>query len=136
MIERIRYKSGYRYQLAETYYIFTGIKIPCEIVEPFICMSRAGGLYISAGYAWDGATCFPDIPSIMRASLVHDALYQLLRLGHLPPDVRPAADALMYRCCVEDDMFQPLAWAVLKTVRLAGSPAADPRNAKPLLEAP
>ncbi len=136
MIDVIRYKSGYKYQLAETYYIFTGIRIPCEIVEPFLCMSRAGGLYISSGYAWDGATCFPDLPSILRGSLVHDAIYQLMRLGYLPPECRKPADALLYRCCLEDGMLKPLAWAVHRAVRLAGAAAASPKNAKPLLEAP
>lgn len=136
MIEVIRYKSGYKYQLAETYYIFTGITVPADFCEPFLCMSRAGGLYISAGYAWDGATAFPDLSCIMRGSLVHDALYQLMRLGHLPPECRVKADDLLYRCCVEDGMLKPLAWAVRKAVRIAAAPAASPRNARPVWEAP
>lgn len=136
MIEPVRYKSGYRYQLAEGFYIRTAIRPPADIIEPFICLSRNGGLYLSAGYAWDGATCFPDVKSIMRGSLVHDALYQLMRLGLLSAEERAAADQLLYDCCVEDGMWKPVAWAVWQGVRLAGGPAADPENAKPVLVAP
>jgi len=132
----IHYRSGYKYQLAEPGAFNVGIIPPESIVTPFICLSARGNLYINGGYAWDGATGFPDIPSIMRGSLVHDALYQLMRLGHLPPTCRAQADAMLHRCCLEDGMFKPMAWAVFKAVRLAGSSAASPTNAKPILEAP
>lgn len=136
MIEPVRYKSGYRYQLAEGFYIRTAIRPPADIVEPFICLSRNGGLYLSAGYAWDGATCFPDVKSIMRGSLVHDALYQLMRLGLLSAEERGVADDLLRQCCIADGMWKPVAWAVWQGVRMAGGPAADPLNAKPVLVAP
>lgn len=136
MIEPVRYKSGYKYQLADGFYIRTAIRPPADIITPFICLSRNGGLYLSAGYAWDGATCFPDVKSIMRGSLVHDALYQLMRLGLLSAEARETADELLRQCCLEDGMWKPVAWAVWRGVRLAGGPAADPLNAKPVLVAP
>ena len=136
MIEPVRYKSGYRYQLAEGFYIRTALRPAADIVEPFICLGRSGGLYLSAGYAWDGATGFPDVKSIMRGSLVHDALYQLMRLGLLSAEERATADDLLRQCCIEDGMWKPVAWAVWQGVRLAGGPAADPLNAKPVLVAP
>lgn len=37
-------------------------------------------LTIQPGYAWDGATCAPDFPGVMRASLVHDAELQFLQI--------------------------------------------------------
>ena len=36
-------------------------------------------LTINAGYGWDGATWMFDIAKSMRATLVHDALYQIIR---------------------------------------------------------
>ena len=136
MIEPVRYKSGYKYQLAEGFYIRTAIRPPADIVEPFICLSRNGGLYLSAGYAWDGATGCPDFKSVMRGSLVHDALYQLLRLKLIPEKERVTADLLLYDCCIEDGMWKPLAWSILQAVRVCGGPAADPANARPILVAP
>jgi len=75
---QIQYRKGYKYQLYITYSYNTGIR-GYEISTPFLAMDRYGKLTIYAGYAWDG----PSGPSIdtltfMRASLVHDALYQLL----------------------------------------------------------
>ena len=31
---------------------------------------------VSAGYAWDGCTCAPDLPGTRHASCLHDAVYQ------------------------------------------------------------
>jgi len=39
-----------------------------------------GGLLIKAGYSWDGPSGSAiDTKNFMQGSLVHDALYQLLR---------------------------------------------------------
>lgn len=132
----IRYRGGYKYQLAEPYSLATPILPQETIITPFLCLTALGNLYINGGYAWDGATFFPDVKSIMRGSLVHDAFYQLMRLGYLGQEHRHAADKMLYQYCVEDGMTIVVAWGVYQGVRIGGGSAADPRNAKPLLVAP
>ena len=73
----------------------------------------------------------------MRGSLVHDALYQLMRLEHLDKDLhREPSDRLLQQMCREDGMSALRAWWVYQGVRLGGNPAADPSNRKPIIKAP
>ncbi len=73
----------------------------------------------------------------MRGSLVHDALYQLMREGELDADVyKEPADRLLQAMCREDGMTSLRAWWVYHGVRLFGRPATDPANRKPITKAP
>jgi hypothetical protein len=101
--DKIKYRKGYKYQLSETYSVYVGILINCE--TEWITLFN-GWLTIRKGYAWDGASgpTF-DTKNSMRGSLVHDALYQLLRLGLLSPTFRAKVDDLLHNLCVEDGMF-------------------------------
>lgn len=82
-------------------------------------------LKIENRYAWDGPSGPTiDTESFMRGSLVHDALYQLMREGHLDRKIwRLYADKLLRKICLEDDMSKFRAWYVYHSVRLfaAGS---------------
>ena len=137
-MKSIAYRAGYRYQLAEDYVCATGIGISEPIESSFIILYRDGGLFIKAGYAWDG----PSGPAIhtknfMRGSLVHDALYQLMRERQLEHDTyRDIADRLLQAMCLEDGMSTIRAWWVYHGVHFGGGPAADPKNDKPILRAP
>lgn len=117
----IKYRSGYKYQLAEDYTITTGV-IPADRVEDdYLILEKDGMLTIRAGYAWDG----PSGPAIdsrdfMRGSLVHDALYQLIGDGKLPAITRVYADDLLRRLCREDGMSAVRAWYVYQAVRMFG----------------
>jgi hypothetical protein len=72
----------------------------------------------------------------MRGSLVHDALYQLMREGLLDPEQwREPADSLLRAICREDGMSAIRAWWVYKGVRLGGSSAAK-KQENELLFAP
>ncbi|SDW60248.1 DUF1353 domain-containing protein [Nitrosomonas oligotropha] len=65
----------------------------------------SGVLTIKKNYAWDGASGpVLDTQRIMRGSLVHDALYQLMREEHLPQKARENADWLLREICIEDGM--------------------------------
>ena len=76
----IRYRSGYKYQLATRYSILINIKPKKDIKTEFIKLDAKGKLTIKRGYAWDGPSGpVVDTKENMRASLVHDALYQLMR---------------------------------------------------------
>lgn len=100
----IRYRSGYKYQLAEDYEIHTRIRPPQDIADDFISLDRQGNLKVSKGYAWDGVSGpVPDTSSNLRASLIHDALYQLMRKRKLSASAhRDSADQLFRDICRED----------------------------------
>lgn len=133
----IHYRKGYKYQLAEEYVIETGIRPYDNVLTQFISLDTEGQLTIRSGYCWDGPSGpTADTPSSMRGSLVHDALYQLIRNVALPRSARDAADELLYRICVEDGMWKWRAWMWRRAVKKFAAGAADPRNRKPILLAP
>ena len=77
-----------------------------------------GTLKLKEGYAWDGASGPGlDTKNIMRASLVHDALCQLIWLGELPESRQIDADKELRRICLEDKMSKIRAWWVYRAVR-------------------
>ena len=49
----IRYKSDYKYQLAESYEISISIKPSHNITTDFITLDTQGNLVVKKGYAWD-----------------------------------------------------------------------------------
>ena len=87
----------------------------------------SGVLTIKRNYAWDGASgpVF-DTRRIMRGSLVHDALYQLMREEHLPQKVRDNADWLLREICIEDGMPKFNADLVYLAVDLFGGNFTKP----------
>ncbi len=78
-----------------------------------------GIMTLEQGYSWDGASGPAiDTPTFMRGSAVHDALYQLMRLGYLPRTARKAADMMLRKICRDDGMNRIRAWWVYRSVRL------------------
>lgn len=137
-MECIAYKSGYKYQLKGNYSVQISIKPNAAIDTEYLALTIAGLLTIKKGYAWDGPSG-PTIDTLnfMRGSLVHDALYQLMRERHIDHDLyRETADRLLQEMCKEDGMSSLRAWWVYQGVRFGGGPAADPANDKPLTRAP
>lgn len=137
-MKSIEYKEGYCYQLARSYIVEIDIRPEADIKTPWISLSTESRLTVKKGYAWDG----PSGPAIdtrnfMRGSLVHDALYQLMRERLLSQEYRERADRLMQRMCIEDGMSRLRAWWVYQGVRFGGGPSADPqRNDNPVMTAP
>jgi len=134
----ITYKSGYKYQLKQNYSVVIPIKPHAAIASEFITLAVDGTLAIKSGYAWDGPSG-PTIDTLnfMRGSLVHDALYQLMRERHLDAATnREKADRLLQEHCKEDGMTSIRAWWVYQGVRLGGGPSADPDLDKPMKQAP
>lgn len=136
--KQITYRDGYLYQLAADYHGETGIIPPAAIDTTFIALDGAGNITIRAGYAWDGPSGPTiDTKNFMRGSLVHDALYQLMREGHLDHDAcRDPADRLLQALCREDGMSAFRAWYVYQGVSRFGKPHADPSDIKPPITAP
>lgn len=134
----IAYKAGYKYQLTNSVIIETNIIPPEEeVAADYIFLSRVGYLRILKGYAWDGISGPTwDTKNTRRASLVHDALYQLIRMELLPAKARKAADKLYRTMCIEDGMWRVRAWWQYRALRVGGGPSASSDNVKKILRAP
>lgn len=135
-LTKIYYRAGYKYQLDTGYNIMLDVAPEKSMATEYISFLPNGLLTIHAGYAWDGPSgpTF-DSRSAMRASLVHDALYQLIRREKLPHEFRELADKVFFGLCLEDGMFYARAWLWHRTLRLAGGPAAYGQDPK-VQEAP
>ena len=136
--ERVLYKGGYKYQLYETYKTTVRISPPEDIDTDYIALDQRGLLVIKKGYAWDGPSGpTVDTGNFIRGSLVHDALYQLMRMKHLSDELhRKAADKELKQICRDDGMSSIRAWWVYESVRQFGGPAASADNVKEILVAP
>lgn len=133
----MKYRSGYKYQLADDERCQVSIRSLQEIDTEFISLTRTGLLTVKRGYAWDGPSGPTiDTKSSMRGSLIHDALYQLIREGHLPAWDRNRADDELYRLCVEDGMWKWRAALWRREVRKFAAGAASPKHIKQVLIAP
>lgn len=103
----------YRYRSLEPFEL--RLKLPQELVSPafieapdggapWVRLGRRGKLRIRPGYAWRGlGTPGRTSRLSMRAGLVHDALYQLMRAGELDHrHWRPWADQVMRDLLIAD----------------------------------
>ena len=120
---RFSYSKGYKYQLKSNYALVTHIMPRQFIGNQFITLYRSGLLFISRGYAWDGPSGPAiDTPSFMQASLVHDALYQLMREGLIDINYRKDADLMLYKIARQDGMWYIRAlWTYYAVRRFAKS---------------
>lgn len=133
MADKIFYRElkGYKYQTVEPYVYETGIQLDQAVstTGKWLQMTRTGRLTVKRGYAWDGPSG-PTIDSkdFMRGSLVHDALYQLIREQKIPKTLRKRADQMLRDICLEDGMSSIRAEYVYTAVRAFGGRAIKPRK--------
>jgi hypothetical protein len=122
---KIHYRRLYRYALDENHTSQTlckglGVSIGPE-AAPWLALDADGTLHIREGYSWDGPSGpARDTANFMRASLVHDALYQLIEESLLPKDFRKLADKTMREICKEDGMGGVRRWYTFAAVRAFG----------------
>ena len=111
---------------------------PLATRDEFVTLEPNGLLSLRRGYAWDGPSGPTlDTRNFMRASLVHDALYQLMREGLLDSSQRLYADRLLRKICRQDGMSRFRAWYVYRALRAFGGKGARPRKPfNPILRAP
>ncbi len=139
----IKYHDGYKYQLIDDYTISLAELQPehskiwskPKILTDYINLYK-GDLTIYHGYAWDGPSGPTiDTKNFMRGSLVHDALYQLIREDFLKESVyRKLSDEVLRKICIEDGMWRLRACWVYYGVRFGGKLAAT--EDKPVYCAP
>jgi hypothetical protein len=137
--DRIRYRRGYKYWLVNDYRVQTDIRPPTDIYTEFIELDRNGWLTIRHGYAWDGCSGpTKDDRTNMRAGLVHDAGYQLIRDGWIDSTFKDAVDRELRKIMLEDGASEIRAAYYYKGVHLFGFSSAKywSDGGKPLCEAP
>jgi hypothetical protein len=109
----------WKYKLEHPIRVLTDIVIDRAHLGEYIGITDCGAMLIAKGYCWDGASSIAkDTKTIMRGSLIHDALYQLMREGVLPQSARKRADEIMREICLEDGMSRFRAWYVYTALRL------------------
>jgi len=127
--EQIKYKRRRNYK----YTLFRDVSFLTDIV-PFesgqwgvLGITDKGVLTIGQGYTWDGPSGPTiDTKNFMRGSLIHDALYQLMREQKISQKARRRADKILRDVCLQDGMSRARAWWVYKGVRLGASRSAKP----------
>lgn len=121
-----------KYRLLEDYAHEIGVE-GVRYSGAYLRLSPEGRLTVKAGYGWDGPSgpTF-DTEDFMRGSLVHDALYQLMREGVLDRyQHREMADRLLRDICIEDGMAPGRAEYVYCAVRACGELSATPEHERP-----
>lgn len=134
--KRIKYKRGMKYQLEQDYMLRVPI-LEYSIETKYFELTPEGILLVRDGYAWDGPSGpTVDIKSFMRGSMVHDVIYQMLRMEVIDKSNKEVGDQLLYDICVEDGMWNWVAWAVQKAVTRFGFMSTHPDKLKREYTAP
>jgi hypothetical protein len=126
----MKYRDGYKYQLARNEIFETSFRPRWEMSVERISLGADGTMIVNSGYAWDGASGIVDTKTNLRASCGHDALYQLMRMEKLDFNVHEVADNDFCRWLKEDGAWQittNLARWGLKKMR---GKYANPKNRK------
>ncbi len=117
-------RKKYKYNLYSDFEYETGMSVDSPNSFGLVEISSDGTLFIRKGYAWDGPSGPTiDTKNFMRGSLVHDALYQLIREKILPESYRKKADQLLRDICIADGMSKFRANYVYRGVRIGGASA-------------
>ena len=119
--KQLYYKDGYKYLVTRPYSIKLDI-IPFKVIclsfktcdisgncveASLVTMTIDGKTTVFPGYAWDGASG-PTIDTLssMIASLIHDVIYQFIRLGLIDEKYKEYADQCLHDLCTEDGMME------------------------------
>jgi hypothetical protein len=89
-------RRTYKYNLHSDVTFQAKIQILKVRGSRFVTIDKNGNLRIKKGYAWDGPSGPTiDTKNFMRGSLIHDALYQLMREGIIAQHQRKRADEIL-----------------------------------------
>jgi len=150
--KNLYYKSGYKYITQDHFMVVISVSsryLPRSVIfkpqdqsrltlqyyeSNFLRLSRLKNsgkccLFISKGYAWDGISGGRDTKKNMIPSLVHDALYQLIREGALSKSFRKNADDI-FRDLGKRMGANLVSGLYYRIVRLFGSRAASEKGIK------
>ncbi len=120
-------RRKYKYNLHSDLEFETDIQVDEDKCLRFLSITKDGKLTITKGYSWDGPSGPAiDTKNFMQGSLIHDALYQLIREGKLGRNLRKRSDEILREICIADGMCRLRAWWVYLSVRVFGGCAAKP----------
>ncbi len=133
----VKYQKGYKNRLYETHKGNIAIYPEVRIESKFGVLYPNGNIEIFEGFMWDGCSG-PTIAtkSTIRAGLVHDFLYYLMRQGLLEQHQREQVDKIFKQILLKDKCLWLRAWGYFKGVRLFGAFAASLANKKKVFTAP
>jgi len=119
---------NWKYQLLEEWRYqtnLTGYFVEADLFQ----LEDDGELIVDRGYCWDGPSgpTF-DTKSFMRGSVVHDVLYQAIRLGLLPLELRKQVDKELIKLCKEDGMTWLRRKYVYRSLRMFAGKAIKPKK--------
>jgi hypothetical protein len=134
--EKVEYKDGFKHQVFSPTYFHTEFKLRGEIKTQFITLGVDGLLTALPGYAWDGAsgpTWDDDVYKF--ASLPHDMLYQLMRMGLLDNAEWKLADQEFKKaaliCLKSKKLSTRILWKARLPIAMAGLAFAKGQYADP-----
>lgn len=132
------YKKGYKYQLykAEIFILGPAFRFDKPISTELIEL-KDGALLVKKYYAWDGASGpTKDTKNSMRASLGHDAIAQLMRMGFISPSLWRAADSEFYKWLKQDGMSSFRLWFWIRGLKSVKGAYGLADNKKKVITAP
>jgi len=95
---------NYKYRLAENESINVEI-YDIKFIHSLFELHKSGELVIYKGYLWDGVSGPTlDTDNTMLAGLIHDVLYQAIRLKLIPVIYKEHADLLLKQTLIEQGM--------------------------------
>jgi len=90
-------------------------------------LHKSGELVIFKGYLWDGVSGPTwDSNNTMLGGLIHDALYQAIRLELIPSFYKEHIDLLFKDILLDQGMFKFRAWYYYKAVKYLGNNSCIP----------
>lgn len=132
----IKYTKGYKYMLEEDAWFYTGIKPDQDFITKRVIHYTDGWMLIKEGFCWDGCSGPTwDDKSNMRAGLMHDGVYYLLRHG-FSMAYRSIGDKKLRDLMIEDGAIRARANYYQWAVSHFGKGSAEPKNQRVVQTAP
>jgi len=131
----VKYRKGFKYQLAELLILQTPFRPSEDIITKFVILRTTGQLELIEGFAWDG-TSGPviDRDTNQRGGAGHDGLYRLMRKGLLSYKMWRKADLCFATWLEEDGAWSITIWVDMKGLAIAKGAAANPDNIAKIYE--
>ena len=133
----IKYTKGYKYQLREDCFTETEVKPDVPAITDLVQLYPSGLLVIKKYFAWDGCSGpTVDTRTNMRAGLVHDGFFYLMREGLLSKEWIRVVNWTLRQIMLEDGAFKWRADLYYRALIIAADKHADPCNVKRIYLAP
>lgn len=131
----MRYRKGFKYQLAEPLHLQTSFRPERDLVSDFVVLRTDGVLELLKGFAWDGPSGpVIDRESNMIASGGHDGLYRLMRKRLLHYTMWSLADECYGAWLKDGGAWSITIWIAMKGLAIAGGVEAHPKNQAKIYE--